>query len=85
MDHGHPDFKELEVPNGVEPDNRSIKEYICELGLVPTWSERFMTERIKWEKLEEPKQETVKKKISELKSGIKWRRAEVKRLEKLLK
>lgn len=39
---------------------------------------------IKWKRLRKPKQETVKAKIQELRSGITWRRKEVARLTKML-
>ncbi len=50
-DHGWPDFAELEIPEGYD----SVKDYISNQGLVPTWSERFCESRIKWEKIDKPR------------------------------
>lgn len=82
-DHGHPDFKELEIPDDFD-GYKSVEEYICEAGLVPTWSERFMVGRIKWTKLEKPSKEFLLSQLIDTKSSIKWRRKEVKRLNELL-
>lgn len=82
-DHGHPDFKELEVPDDFE-GLESVEEYICERGLVPTWSERFMIGRIKWEKLSKPSADTVTAKINTLRAGVKWRNKKIKELKILL-
>ena len=83
-DHGAGGFRELEVPKDVVKNYGSVEDYICELGLVPTDSERFLMGRIEWKRLRKPRKETVVKKILELKNGIKWRRQEVKRLSELL-
>ena len=82
-DHGHPDFKELEIPDDFDGES-CVEDYICERGLVPTWSERFMASRIKWEKLERPSKSYIEDKIKSAKSTIKWKREEIKRYEELL-
>ncbi len=90
-DHGHPDFKELEIPTETYSGKTyyggeaSVEEYICELGLVPTWSERFDGSRIKWQKIRKPSKETILNKIDELKNGISWRKKKLKELNKLIK
>lgn len=83
-DHGHPDFKELEVPDDVVKSYGSVENYICEEGLVPTWSERFLSCRIKWEKIKAPRIETLKSEIAKLKEGISWRRKKMAQLKKLI-
>ena len=82
-DHGHPDFQELEVPtetyNGKTyyGGESSVEDYICELGLVPTWSERFLVGRIKWKRINKPSKEFLKKQIAGWKQDLKWRRAKI--------
>jgi hypothetical protein len=89
-DHGAGGFKEIEVPDwakreyGGSVDN-SVKHYLCDNTDIPTYSERFSTGRIEWKRIKKPSKETVLNKLKELKDGIKWRRAEVKRLSELLK
>lgn len=83
-DHGHPDFRELEVPDDLD-GYESVEEWICEAGLVPTWSERFFAGRIKWEKLDKPSRDYVINRISGLKMEIGWRQQKIAELEELLK
>ena len=83
-DHGHPDFEELEIPDDFD-GYESVEDYLCEINLVPTWSERFMKSRIKWEKLNCPRKEILMNKISHLKNTIKWSRASIKKYEEMLK
>ena len=82
-DHGHPDFKELEVPDDLG-GYESVEEYICERGLVPTWSERFMIGRIKWEKIAAPSKAFLASKISEFEAIIRGRRRKIKEYKQLL-
>jgi hypothetical protein len=85
VDHCWPDFKELEIPDdfgGYE----TVEEYLCdhtELG-IPTWSERFMMERIKWEKLELPPAEVKARKITTLKNRLSSIEKELDRIKKEL-
>jgi hypothetical protein len=83
-DHGHGGFRELEVPDDVEKTYGSVVDYICELGLVPTWSERFCTSRIKWEKIGGPKTATLAVLIANGRSRIDALTDDVDRWEKLL-
>lgn len=82
-DHGHPDFKELEIPDDVVECYGSVEEYICDEGLVPTWSERFFAGRIKWRKIESPKPETISKLIDQYQKQIDWRVEKIKQLKTL--
>lgn len=90
-DHGAGGFRELEVPtethtsgNTYYDGERSVEDYICEQGLVPTWSERFTKSRIEWEKLENPSKEFLQSQIKKLSNEIAIRRKEVKRYKNLL-
>lgn len=70
-DHGWPDFQELEIPDDLD-GCETVKEYLRgrdDLG-IPTWSERFMGCRIKWEKLDLSASETKARRISKLKAKI---------------
>ena len=55
-DHAWPDFRELEIPDDAlqeyDTEEKSIKEYIIENCNIPTWSERYMSGRIQWEKIQ---------------------------------
>lgn len=82
-DHGAGGFKEIEVPDNVVRDYGSVEDYICELGLVPVGSERFMMSRIEWKKLKAPSKEVVLASINDALARIKYARAEVKRLRAL--
>lgn len=79
-DHGHPDFKEVEIPDDFD-GYESVEEYICEMGWVPTWSERFMTERIKWERLTLPADEVKRRKIASLTASINYHKKQTERFE----
>jgi len=68
-DHGHPDFKELEIPDDLD-GWETVEEWICERGLVPQYSERFSTSRIKWEKLELTTEELKTRRIAGLEACI---------------
>lgn len=81
-DHGHPDYERLEIPDDLEGCS-SVEEYLCEAGLVPTWSERFYAGRIKWHK-SKPNKEVILKKLHSVKGSAKFYNSEVKRLKKLL-
>jgi len=82
-DHGAGGFRELEIPDDFA-GYESVEDYICEAGLVPTWSERFMVGRIEWEELKNPSIVYIKSKIASTKSTIKWNRAEIKRYNEIL-
>ncbi len=84
VDHGHPDFKEAEIPDDLSGET-SVEDYICEAGWVPTWSERFMSGRIQWEKLDKPSKEFIEEQIKNLKVQMTWRRHEIKRFQGILK
>jgi len=85
-DHGFGGFKESEIPDdfgGME----TVEDYICEMGWVPTHGSRFMMSRIKWEKVEKTNEEMkviIQKKIEGIKLHIKFKRKEIKDLEKSL-
>jgi hypothetical protein len=83
-DHGHPDFKEVEIPDNLDGEE-TVPDYICERGWVPTWSERFMKERIKWQRISRPSPNTVDTEIESLKSSIKYKKKELARLKELRK
>ena len=69
-DHGWPDFKELEIPDDLDGFD-TVENYFCECtSLLPTWSERFMIGRLKWEKLNLPKKEIKARKVAKLLSQI---------------
>ncbi len=70
-DHGWPDFKELEIPDDLD-GWESVEEYLIERRdlFIPTWSERYMSERIKWEKLNISPAEIKVRTISSLTSKI---------------
>lgn len=65
-DHGWPDFKELEIPDDLDGEE-SVEDYLIERRdlHIPTWSERYDSRRIKWEKFilspEELKARTLKR------------------------
>lgn len=82
-DHGHPDFKEAEIPDDLD-GYESVEDYICEQRWVPTWSERFMSGRIKWEKIKNPFQNFVLAKIVSLKASIAYDKKELKRYQGLI-
>ncbi len=84
-DHGAGGFKELEITPSMTESYGDPKSVICELGLVPTWGERFDMGRIEWHKIRKPSPDTVACMIKELKDGYKWRMKESKRLTELLK
>jgi hypothetical protein len=75
-DHGWRDFQELEIPDDFDGEE-SVEDYLIQrrdLG-IPTWSERFMVERIHWEKLNLPPEEVKARKVKSLKSMIDmWKR-----------
>lgn len=81
MDHGHKDWQELEIP--AEYDDP--RGWICELDLVPTWSERYTPDRIKVERIERPSRETLERLIEERKTFIEYAKSELSRLERMLK
>ena len=80
-DHGHPDFKEVEIPDDLD-GWASVEAYICDQGWVPTWSERFMKERIKWEKVDYSPIELVQKAIDKNKNLLEIRQKEIEEMKK---
>lgn len=70
-DHGWPDFKELEIPDDLDGEE-SVEDYLIQRRdlNIPTWSERYMSGRIKWEKLDLPAEEVKARKVKSLKSQI---------------
>jgi hypothetical protein len=83
-DHGHPDFETLEVPDDVKTDYVSVADYICECGLVPTWSERFSMSRIKWEKIEIPPKQFLISQILQMKKDIDTQQLKIQQYQELL-
>ena len=83
-DHGHPDFKVVEIPDDLD-GYETVEDYICEMNWVPTWSERFMVDRIKWSKVTLTNEELIER----LKTKIKGREiqleADKKHIESLKK
>jgi hypothetical protein len=82
-DHGHPDFRELEIPDDLD-GHSSVEDWICGHDLVPTWSERFTESRIKWEKLELSEKEVTTRKVAKLKASIVYHRRELEIAQRLL-
>jgi hypothetical protein len=86
-DHGWSDFQELEIPNDIG-GYENVKEYLCdqrELN-IPTWSERFMLERVVWEKLELAPEEIRRRRINVLKSAVTYHEHEMKKaLDEILR
>ena len=83
-DHGWPDFKELEIPDDLDGEE-TVEDYLCERDMVPTWSERFMRGRIKWQKITKTPEELEQiklNKIAQLKLQIKHCKAKIKELSK---
>jgi len=68
-DHGWPDFKELEIPDDFDGCD-SIEDYLCERGYVPIGIKRFLSSKIKWEKIDLTSQEIKARKITSLRSEI---------------
>ena len=90
-DHGAGGWNELEVPTETGSSGRiyyggeeSVEDYICELSLVPTWSERFTKGRIEWRKIKQPSKDTIKKLIDDQSYRSKKAKLEKKRLSELL-
>jgi hypothetical protein len=83
-DHGHPDFKEAEIPDDFDGES-CVEDYICERGWVPTWSERFMAGRIKWKKIARPSKETLTKLIANRRDSIKYHQEKLDEYKKLMK
>lgn len=90
-DHGWPDFKELEVPEWAlqewDSEDESIENYIVENCNIPTWSERYMSGRLKWERITKTHaemQEIYKKKINGLRVAIADCEGKIKNFENLL-
>jgi len=85
-DHGHPDFKTLEIPDDFD-GYESVEEYLCEQRLVPVWSERFMAVRIKWKEIAAPipTKEQLEWRIKSLKDDIKTCQEKIRINQKLLK
>jgi hypothetical protein len=82
-DHGHGGYKELEIPDDLSGEE-SVEEYICALGLVPTWSERFMMGRIKWEKIDAPSEKFLRDAIGSFEREISWKNKKIAEYKKLL-
>jgi hypothetical protein len=83
QDHGHGDFEELEVPDDVIQEYGSLENYICEFGLVPTWSERFNVERIKIRQIEAPSKATVEQLIKSREKTIAFWTKDIERLKQI--
>lgn len=83
-DHGHSkDWLILEVPDDLA-GCESILEYLCDCtDIFPTWSERFHTDRIKFEKIE-PTKEMILEKISILEANVKYKLIKIEELKALL-
>ena len=71
-DHGGPDFKELEIPDDFD-GYETVEAYLIERSdlHIPTWSERYNSRRIHWEKLELPAEEVKARTVNRLKASIK--------------
>jgi hypothetical protein len=70
-DHGWPNFKELEIPDDLDGEE-SVEDYLIQRRdlNIPTWSERYDSRRIKWEKLNLSPEEIKKRTIENLKAEI---------------
>ena len=86
-DHGWPDFKELEIPDWALQEYDSVEEsvrsYIIDNSNIPTWSERYLSGRIKWEKVEKTHAELqtiLKKKIDGMRVTIQRHQDELNQL-----
>lgn len=86
MDHGWPDWKELEVPDDLDGFS-TLREYLCERRdlHIPTWSERYMPERIHWELLKLPEAEIKARQLAKLQSQIAYHERELERCRNELK
>jgi hypothetical protein len=84
-DHGWPDFKELEIPDDLD-GYETVEEYLIERNdlHIPTWSERYDSRRIHWEKLDLPVEEIKARQIRRLKSRITVCEAELTHLKREL-
>jgi len=71
VDHGWPDFKELEIPDDLNGWD-TVEDYLCSCEdlRIPTWSERFMVERIEWRRLNLSKSKIKARKVAELQAAI---------------
>lgn len=89
-DHGHGDFKDLEIPddevNGLDETetNQAVRQYLCDHCDIPTWSERYMESRIKWEKLNLTPEEIKARKKAKLQASIKYHESELEKAKKEL-
>ncbi len=91
MDHGWPDWKELEIPDWATKEyddlDECVKSYLVEYCRIPTWSERFLEERIKWETITKSAEEIRqinKNKIKALKARIKEAKEKIRELEQFI-
>lgn len=99
-DHEHGDWKEIELPDWlIEEYDKTpaapeyvrfnlIRNWLIEdspvSNYIPSWSERYLPERVKWEKLEKPSRQTLLIKIKNHKNIAAHSRKEAKRLESIL-
>ena len=81
-DHGCGDFKELEIPDDLG-GYESVEEYLCERDdlFIPTWSERFLMCRVKWEKLNLSEKEVNLRKARKLAASIAYHKKALERDE----
>jgi hypothetical protein len=89
VDHCRPDWAETEVPDSETESydtlDESIHNWLCDNKNIPTWSERFMPERVKWEKLELSEEEIEERKTKKLKSEIEYHERRLKECKQQLK
>ena len=86
VDHCWPDWAELEIPDDFDGEE-SVVDYLVNLRKlnIPTWSERFMVERIQWRPLILSPQEIKKRKIKKIKESISFCKRQLKINKNLLK
>lgn len=86
MDHGWPDWAEAEIPDDFD-GYENAREYIINTPSfnIPTWGERYMSERVYCEKIEKPSKETVQRVINNLKWKLGAMTIKLNEMEELLK
>jgi hypothetical protein len=84
-DHGWPDFAELEIPDDLD-GYETVEEYLCEKRelCIPTWSERFLSGRVYWQKLDLSPEELKSRTVERLKATIEYHKNCIKRAQEKL-
>ena len=85
-DHGCPDFQELEIPDDLDGEE-SVEDYLIQRRdlSIPTWSERYISGRIKWEKLSLSAKELKARTIKRLKATVEYHKRYMEQAQQKLK